>query len=90
MVDPFPYIYSPSTAKFSFPMSLFTVPGPTLNSPYVHDLNFTVEKTLPGGLIWKGAYVGKLEHNLLQMLRRIRRRTSRANRPSPIRISGAF
>ena len=68
MVDPFPYIYSPSTAKFSFPMSLFTVPGPTLNSPYVHDLNFTVEKTLPGGLIWKGAYVGKLEHNLLQML----------------------
>jgi hypothetical protein len=68
MVDPFPYIYSPATAKFSYPMSLFTVPGPTLNSPYVHDLNFTVEKTLPGGMVLKAGYVGKLEHNLLQML----------------------
>ncbi len=67
-VDPFPYVYSPATAKFSFPMSLFTVPGPTLNSPYVHDLNFTVEKALPKNMVVKAGYVGKLEHNLLQML----------------------
>ncbi|HLJ15738.1 MAG TPA: carboxypeptidase regulatory-like domain-containing protein [Bryobacteraceae bacterium] len=70
IVDPFPYVYSPSTAKFSFPMSLFTVPAPTLNSPYAHEMNFTVEKTLPFGMILKAGYVGKLEHNLLQMLQK--------------------
>jgi hypothetical protein len=70
VVDPFPYIYSPATAKFSYPMSLFTVPGPTLNAPYIHQFNFTVEKTLPGGMILKAGYVGKLEHNLLQMIQK--------------------
>jgi Carboxypeptidase regulatory-like domain/TonB-dependent Receptor Plug Domain len=67
VVDPFPYLYSPATAKFSYPMSLFTVPGLTLNSPYAHEMNITVEKALPGGMILKAGYVGKLEHNLLQM-----------------------
>ncbi|HUS04843.1 MAG TPA: TonB-dependent receptor, partial [Bryobacteraceae bacterium] len=69
-VNPFPYVYSPDTAKFSFPMGLFTVPGPTLNSPYVHHLNFAVEKALPGRMILKAGYVGKLQHNLLQMLQK--------------------
>jgi hypothetical protein len=68
IVDPFPYVYSPSTAKFALPMSLFTVIAPKLNSPYTHEMNFTVEKTLPFGMIGKAAYVGKLEHNLVQML----------------------
>lgn len=70
IVDPFPYLYSPSTAKFSYPMSLLTVPGPTLNSPYVHQMNFTVEKALPGRMVLKAGYVGKLEHNLLQMIQK--------------------
>ena len=70
LIDPFPYVYSPSTAKFSFPMGLFTVPGPTLNSPYSHELNFTVERALPANMVLKASYVGKLEHNLLQMLQR--------------------
>jgi hypothetical protein len=70
MVDPFPYVYSPSIAKFALPMSLFTVPAPTLNSPYAHQVNFTVEKTLPFGMVAKAGYVGKLEHNLVQMLQR--------------------
>jgi len=68
--DPFPYLYSPTTAKFSVPMSLFTVPGPTVNSPYVHQMNFTVEKALPGRMVLKAGYIGKLEHNLLQMLQK--------------------
>jgi hypothetical protein len=69
-VDPFPYLYSPATAKFSFPMSLFTVPGPTLTSPYSHEINFTIEKALPFGMVLKAGYVGKLEHNLLQMVQK--------------------
>jgi hypothetical protein len=69
-VNPFPYIYTPATAKFSFPMGLATVLSPTLSLPYVHELSFTVEKALPGSMIVKGAYIGKLEHNLLQMLQK--------------------
>jgi len=68
IVDPFPYVYSSASAKFALPMSLFTVLAPKLPSPYVHQLNFTMEKTLPFGLVAKAGYVGKLEHNLLQML----------------------
>jgi len=30
-------------------------------------MNFTVEKALPAGMVLKAGYVGKLEHNLLQM-----------------------
>jgi hypothetical protein len=70
VTDPFPYIYTPTTGKFSYPMGLFTVPGLTLSSPYSHELSFTVEKTLPGNMVLKAGYVGKLEHNLLQMLQR--------------------
>ena len=70
LVNPFPYLYSPSTAKFTYPMSLFTVPAPTLNSPYIHNMSFSVEKALPGNMVLKAGYVGKLEHNLLQMLQK--------------------
>ena len=69
-VNPFPYVYSPDTAKFSLPMGLFTVPAATLNSPYVHHLNFTVEKALAGNFVARAGYIGKLQHNLLQMLQR--------------------
>jgi hypothetical protein len=31
-------------------------------------MNFTVEKTLPFGMVLKAGYVGKLEHNLVRML----------------------
>ena len=68
IVDPFPYVYSPSRAAFALPMSLFTVIAPNLSSPYSHEMNFTLEKTLPFGMIAKAGYVGKLEHNLVQML----------------------
>ena len=51
-------------------MSLFTVPAPTLTSPYSHEMNFTVEKALPAGMVLKAGYVGKLEHNLLQMVQK--------------------
>ena len=67
-VDPFPYHYSPTNAQFTFPMSLFTVPTPTFNSPYVHNLSASVQHEMNNGLVFKVAYVGKLEHNLVRML----------------------
>jgi hypothetical protein len=65
--DPFPYIYSPQNARFSYPMGLFTVSAPVVHSPYVHHLSFTVEKALPANTVFKIGYVGKLGHNLLRM-----------------------
>lgn len=69
-VSPFPYIFTPGGAKFSFPMGLFTVPAPELAMPYVHQLSFSVEHSLPGNMVFKGAYVGKLAHNLLRMVQK--------------------
>ncbi len=67
-VNPFPYVYSPATAKFTFPMSLFTVPTPTLNAPYVHNFSASIQQQLPGGMQFNIGYVGKLEHGLIRML----------------------
>jgi Carboxypeptidase regulatory-like domain/TonB-dependent Receptor Plug Domain len=69
-VNPFPYIYTPQGAKFSFPMGLFTVPAPVITSPYVHQMSLSLEKALPGELVVKAAYVGKLAHNLLRMVQK--------------------
>jgi predicted heme/steroid binding protein len=69
-VNPFPYIFTPGIAKFSYPMGLFTVQGPNFSTPYIHQLSFSVERSLPGGMVVKGAYVGKLEHNLTHMVQK--------------------
>jgi hypothetical protein len=67
-VDPFPYVYSPAAAKFTYPMSLFTVPTPTFNAPFVHDISLSVQHEMKNGVIFNVGYVGKLEHNLIRML----------------------
>ena len=46
--NPFPYVYTPTAARFSLPMSLLTVAAQKVPNPYVHHLSFTVEKALPG------------------------------------------
>lgn len=69
-VNPFPYRYSPETARFSFPMGLFTVPAPELRSPYAHQMSVSLEKALPFSMVMRAAYVGKLTHNLLRMEQR--------------------
>jgi hypothetical protein len=66
-VDPFPYVYSPAAAKFSLPMSLFTVLGPQDRTPYIHQLSFSVERSLPSSIVLKAGYSGKLAHNLIMM-----------------------
>jgi len=65
--NPFPYVYTPATARFSLPMSLLTVAARTVPNPYVHHLSFTVEKALAGNVVVKAGYAGKLGHNLLRM-----------------------
>lgn len=66
-VNPFPYVYTPERAKFSFPMGLTTVLAPKITSPYVHHVSFSVEKSLPANTVVKAAYVSKLAHNLVRM-----------------------
>jgi hypothetical protein len=66
-VNPFPYVYTPEAAKFSFPMGLFTVLAPKITSPYVHHISFSLEKSLPSNTVVKAAYVSKLAHNLVRM-----------------------
>ena len=65
--NPFPYVFTPASARFSLPMGLFTVPARTVANPYVHHLSFTVEKALPSNIVVKAGYAGKLGHNLLRM-----------------------
>ena len=67
-VNPFPYYYTPATAKFTFPMSLFTVPTATFNSPYVYNMSLSIQHEIKNGLMFNISYVGKLEHNLIRML----------------------
>ncbi len=69
-VSPFPYVYTPGGARFSFPMGLFTVPAPVITAPYVHQMSFSIERALPGGMVVKAGYVGKLAHNLLRMIQK--------------------
>jgi hypothetical protein len=66
-VNPFPYIFTPSAAKFSYPMGLFTVQAPVFTTPYIHQMSLSVERSLVGGMVVKAAYVGKLSHNLTHM-----------------------
>ena len=69
-VNPFPYIYSPETAKFQFPMGLFTVIAPELPMAHMHQTSFSVEHALPFKMVGKIAYVGKRADNLIRMEQR--------------------
>lgn len=66
--DPFPYVYSPATSRFTLPMSLFTSPAPTLNASYIHNLSASIQQALPGGMQLNIGYVGKLEKGLVRMV----------------------
>lgn len=69
-VNPFPYVYSPDTAKFQFPMGLFTVIAPELKMAHMHQTSFSVERALPFKMVAKVAYVGKRAENLIRMEQR--------------------
>ena len=67
LVDPFPYVYTNASAKFSLPMGLFTVLGPNDTTPYIHQMSFSIEHSLPSSIVLKAGYSGKLAHNLVRM-----------------------
>jgi Carboxypeptidase regulatory-like domain/TonB-dependent Receptor Plug Domain len=66
-VDPFPYVYNAASPRFTFPMSLFTVPAPQMNSPMVHNISASLQQEVFGGMQLNIGYVGKLEHGLVRM-----------------------
>jgi hypothetical protein len=68
--NPFPYVYSPETARFQFPMGLFTVIAPELKMAHMHQMSLSVEQALPLKLVAKAAYVGKRADNLIRMEQR--------------------
>jgi hypothetical protein len=65
--NPFPYIYTPQNARFSFPMGLSSFASPDIRSPYVHHASFSIEKSLPANTVVSVGYIGKFAHNLLHM-----------------------
>ncbi len=69
-VNPFPYIYSPETAKFQLPMGLTTVIAPELPMAHMHQMSASVEQALPFKMVGKVAYVGKRADNLIRMEQR--------------------
>ena len=66
-VDPFPYTYSKASATFTLPMGLFTVLDPTIKDPYIHHISASFERALPGNILVRVGYTGKLAHNLVRM-----------------------
>ena len=47
--DPFPYIYNPSSPRFLKPASIESI-GPNVQWPYMYQLNFAIQRQLPGQL----------------------------------------
>ena len=62
-VSPFPYVYTPSTARFILPAGLLPI---DLNFlwPLSYQLNFTIQRQIGKGFSVSGGYVGTLSHHL--------------------------
>jgi hypothetical protein len=62
-VSPYPYVYSPSTARFITPSALLPI-ALDFQWPYSYQFNFTVQRQVAGGLSLSAGYVGTLSHHL--------------------------
>ena len=62
-VGPFPFIYSPDVARFTFPAQVF---GPALDFvwPVTYQTNFTVQKEIGRGMSASASYVGAFARHL--------------------------
>jgi len=61
----FPYNYSPSTPVFiSGPGGATETISPKVKYPYIYQMNFSVQRQLPGRISLTAAYVGALSHQL--------------------------
>jgi hypothetical protein len=62
-VSPFPYVYSPATARFITPAGLLPI-DLNFRWPYTYQFNFTVQRQVTRGLNVSAGYVGTLGHHL--------------------------
>ena len=62
-VSPFPYLYSPATARFVTPAGLLPI-DLDFRWPYSYQLNFTIQRQVARGLSLSAGYVSTLSHNL--------------------------
>ncbi len=61
--SPFPYTFNPANAKF-IPAALVSAISRNYQWPLTYQLNFTVERQLPGSVVVSAGYVGTLSHDL--------------------------
>ncbi len=62
-VSPFPYVYTPSTARFILPAGLLPI-DLNFKWPRSYQFNFTVQRQLVNNFTVSAGYVGTLSHNL--------------------------
>ena len=62
-VSPYPYVYSPSTARFITPSGLLPI-ALDFQWPYSYQFNFTVQRQVASGFSLSAGYVGTLSHHL--------------------------
>ena len=62
-ISPFPYVYTPSTARFILPAGLLPI---DLNFlwPLSYQFNFTLQRQIGKGFSVSGGYIGTLSHHL--------------------------
>ena len=62
-VSPYPYVYTPSTARFITPSGLLPI-ALDFQWPYSYQFNFTIQRQIAKGVSLSGGYVGTLSHHL--------------------------
>jgi len=62
-VSPYPYVYTPSSARFITPSALLPI-ALDFQWPYSYQFNFSVQRQLVSGLSLTAGYVGTLSHHL--------------------------
>jgi Carboxypeptidase regulatory-like domain len=62
-VSPYPYVYTPSTARFITPSGLLPI-ALDFQWPFSYQLNFTIQRQIGKGFSLSAGYVGTLSHHL--------------------------
>jgi hypothetical protein len=62
-LDPYPYVYSPTTARYILPAALLPI-ALNFQWPFSYQLNFTIQREIAKGLSLSAGYVGTLSHHL--------------------------
>lgn len=62
-VSPFPYVYTPQTARFITPAGLLPI-ALNFEWPYSYQMNLTVQRQIGRGVTVSAGYVGTLSHHL--------------------------